>query len=99
MRAISGAEKTGPVFPAARGGAYRERAFKSAWSRLMADAMDTSAGPPVLVEGQRFHFHDLRAYYVTEHKRQRGELPDLHKDRGTTARVYDRSREVMRRAL
>jgi len=99
MRAISGADKTGPVFPAARGGAYRERAFKSAWSRLMAEAMDDSAGPPVLVDGQRFHFHDLRAYYVTEHKRLRGELPDLHKDRGTTARVYDRSREVQRRAL
>ncbi len=99
MRVISGSDKTGPVFPAARGGAYRERAFKSAWSRLMADAMDASAGPPVLVEGQRFHFHDLRAYYVTEHKRLRGELPDMHKDPGTTARVYDRAKEVRRRAL
>lgn len=99
MRGISGGDKTGPVFPAARGGAYRDRAFKSAWSRLMADAMDASAGPPVLVIGQRFHFHDLRAYYVTEHKRLRGELPDMHKDRGTTARVYDRSKEVRRRSI
>jgi integrase len=99
MREISGHDKTGPVFPAARGGAYRDRAFKSAWSRLMTEALDASAGPPVLVDGQRFHFHDLRAYYVTEHKRLRGELPDMHKDRGTTARVYDRSREVSRRAI
>lgn len=99
MLAISGASKTGPVFPAARGGAYRDRAFKSAWSRLMADAMDASAGPPVLMPGLRFTFHDLRAYFVTEHKRQRGELPDLHKNRETTARVYDRTKVVNRRAL
>jgi hypothetical protein len=99
MRLISGADKAGPVFPSARGGAYRERAFKTAWSRLMADALDTSAGPPVLTSGQRFTFHDLRAFYVTEHKRLRGALPDLHKDTRTTARVYDRSREITRRAL
>lgn len=99
MRLISGADKLGPVFPAARGGAYRERAFKSAWSRLMADALDDSVGPPVLLAGQRFTFHDLRAYFTTEHKRRYGQLPDLHKDPGTTARIYDRSREVKRRAL
>lgn len=99
MRAISGTNRTGPVFPSARGGPYRDRAFKTAWSRLMAAALDASAGPPVLADGQRFTFHDLRAYFATEHKRQRGTLPDLHKDPGTTARVYDRNREVRRRAL
>ncbi|MEY5099603.1 MAG: hypothetical protein RJA36_2322 [Pseudomonadota bacterium] len=100
MRAISGANKAGPVFPAVRGGgAYGERAFKSAWARLMAQATDDSAGPPVLGPGQRFHFHDLRAYFVTEHKRQRDRLPDMHRDPGTTARVYDRAKEVRRRAL
>lgn len=99
MLAISGADKAGPVFPSARGGAYRERAFKSAWSRLMADAMDASAGPPVLTADTRFTFHDLRAYFTTEHKRERGVLPDLHKDPATTARIYDRSRQVTRRAL
>lgn len=99
MRAISGGDKAGPVFPSARGGAYRERAFKSAWSRLIADAMDADVGPPVLLPGQRFHFHDLRAFYVSEHKRERGELPDLHKNKATTARIYDRTKESRRRAL
>lgn len=99
MLAISGAEKTGPVFPAARGGAYRERAFKSAWQRLMADAMDASAGPPVLVASERFTFHDLRAYFTTEHKRRRGALPDLHANPATTARVYDRTKVVRRAGL
>lgn len=28
-----------------------------------------------------------------------GLLPDMHKDPATTARVYDRSKEVSRRAL
>ena len=99
MLAISGHDKAGPVFPAARGGAYKERAFKSAWQRLMAEAMDASAGPPILTEGLRFTFHDLRAFYVTEHKRQRGVLPDMHKNSATTARVYDRSKVVNRRGL
>lgn len=99
MRAISGTNLVGPVFPSARGGAYRERAFKSAWSRLMQEALDIEAGPPVLQAGIRFTFHDLRAYHVTEHKRLRGALPDLHANPATTARVYDRSREVRRKAL
>lgn len=99
MRTVSGHDKTGPVFPAARGGAFRDRAFKSAWSRLMAQAMDCSVGPPVLTPETRFTFHDLRAFFVTEHKRLRGALPDLHKDPATTARVYDRSKQVTRRAL
>lgn len=99
MRAISGKDKTGPVFPAARGGAYKDRAFKSAWARLRVEAMDCTFGPPVLTPETRFTFHDVRAFFVTEHKRQRGNLPDLHKDPATTARVYDRSKEVNRRAL
>jgi integrase len=99
MRVINGADKAGPVFPSARGGAYRDRAFKSAWARLMADAHDASAGPPVLGADEHFTFHDLRAFHATEHKRQRGALPDLHKDPGTTARIYDRTKEILRRAL
>ena len=99
MRAISGSNKTGPVFPAARGGVYKDRAFKSAWTRLRTEAMDCSAGPPVLTEETRFTFHDVRAFFVTEHKRLRGNLTDLHKDPATTARVYDRSKEVSRKAL
>jgi integrase len=99
MRSITGHDKTGPVFRAARGGAFKERGFKSAWTRLRNEAMDCSAGPPVLTPETRFTFHDVRAFFVTEHKRQRGNLPDLHKDPATTARVYDRSKQVNRRAL
>lgn len=99
MLAVSGADPVGPVFPAARGGAYNERAFKTAWARLIAAALEDEAGPPVLLAGQRFTFHDLRAHYVTEHKRRTGALPDLHRNTATTARVYDRAREVKRRAL
>ena len=99
MRQVSGNNKTGPVFPSARGEAYRERAFKSAWSRLMAAAMDATAGPPVLLPGERFTFHDLRAYYVTEHKRLHHALPDLHANPATTARVYDRTKIVNRSSL
>lgn len=99
MRLISGSNPLGPVFPSARGGAYNERAFKSAWARLMAQARDDSAGPPVMTTAEHFTFHDLRAFYVTEHKRQHATLPDLHSNPGTTARVYDRSKEVKRRSL
>jgi hypothetical protein len=99
MLALTGQDRAGAVFRSARGSAYRERAFKSAWSRLIADAMDDASGPPVITPGQRFTFHDLRAYFVTEHKRQTGALPDMHKDPGTTARVYDRTKTVRRRAL
>ena len=48
---------------------------------------------------RRFTFHDLRAYYATTHKKERGTLPDLHKDPGTTAKIYDRNTEVSREAL
>jgi hypothetical protein len=51
------------------------------------------------VVSQRFTFHDLRAHYATQHKRALGALPDLHADPGTTARVYERSRESRRKAL
>lgn len=47
----------------------------------------------------RFTFHDWRAWFATEHKRRTGQLPDLHKDPGTTARVYDRNKIVRRKAL
>jgi integrase len=53
----------------------------------------------VVAPEQRFRFHDLRAYYTTVHKRTRGELPDLHANPEVTARVYDRNREVPRKAL
>ena len=44
----------------------------------------------------RFTFHDLRACYAAKHKQDRGTLPDLHANPATTARVYDRNKEVGR---
>jgi Phage integrase family len=94
MRALSkDGGRLGPVFPNRDGNAHSERGFKTAWSRLMVAAL--VAG----VVTKRFTFHDLRAYHVTQHKLQRGALPDLHSNPATTARVYDRTKEVKRRAL
>jgi integrase len=83
------------VFPTRDGNAYTGRGFQTLWQRIVNAAM--AAG--VLPKASRFSFHDLRAYYATQHKAERGELPDMHKNRDTTARVYDRSKEVKRRAL
>jgi hypothetical protein len=48
---------------------------------------------------RRFTFHDLRAYYTTQHKAQYGALPDLYADSKTTAKIYDRSRISERKGL
>ena len=34
---------------------------------------------------RRFTFHDLRAYYTTEHQERLGKLPELHANPATTA--------------
>jgi integrase len=60
-----------------------------------ADGKAIAAG----IVTRRFTFHDLRAYYATQHKRTHGTLPDLHKDSGTTAAIYDRNTEVGQDAL
>ena len=53
----------------------------------------------VITAKDRFTFHDLRAYYATVHKQVHGALPDMHTNPATTAKVYDRNKEVRRRAL
>ncbi|WP_260433911.1 hypothetical protein [Burkholderia sp. Bp8998] len=58
------------------------------WSKLMTEALKEK----VIVE--RFTFHDLRVYYVTRHKAERGALPDLHANPATTVRVHDRTKIV-----
>lgn len=83
------------VFPTRDGGAYSARGFKTAWQRAVIDAIEAK----VIDVEQRFTFHDLRAYYVTLHKAERGSLPDLHANPATTARVYDRTKSATRRAL
>ena len=83
------------VFPTRDGRAYTDRGFKTLWQRIMLKAMSEGVVP----RDARFTFHDLRAFYVTQHKLQRGSLPDLHKNPATTAGTYDRSEEVKRTAL
>ena len=91
-KAIDG--RVGPVFPTARRmQPYTESGFKTMWNKLMGRAIKAGAVT------RRFTFHDLRAYYATTYKKERGTLPDLHKDPGTTAKIYDRNTEVSRDAL
>lgn len=68
-------------------------AFSSTWQRAMTQALKDKVAP------RRFTFHDLRAYYTTQHTAQYGALPELHADTKTTAKVYDRSRVSVRRGL
>ena len=73
---------------------YTDSGFKTLWQRCVLEAIKQK----VLTADTRFTFHDLRAFYATKHKKVTGELPDLHKNKETTARVYDRSTEVFRSA-
>lgn len=83
------------VFPTRENNAYTDRGFKTLWQRCMQDAMKEGVVP----SDSRFTFHDLRAHYATVHKAQHGALPDLHANVATTARVYDRTKVVERKAL
>lgn len=83
------------VFPTRDNNAYTDRGFKTLWQRCWEAAIEAK----VVRKEQRFTFHDLRAHYTTVHKRERGQLPDLHANPAVTARVYDRNREVRRKAL
>lgn len=81
------------VFINQRGNPLSESGFTTGWQRAMVDA---------LAEGviqRRFTFHDLRAYYTTQHKERYGALPELHANTATTARVYDRSKIAKRHSL
>ena len=81
-------------FPTCDRNQYTSRGFQTLWRRSVRAAI--KAG--VLAKEDRFTFHDLRAYYVTLHKRNTGKLPDIHKNPATTAAVYDRNTEVPRAA-
>ncbi|HBH38893.1 MAG TPA: integrase [Curvibacter sp.] len=83
------------VFPTRDGNAYTDRGFKTLWQRIMLAAIEAK----VVTKDARFTFHDLRAYYATQHKVIKGKLPDLHNNVETTARVYDRSKVVRRDAV
>lgn len=83
------------LFPTEDGNAYSARGFKTLWQRCWQAAIKAN----VVKAEDRFTFHDLRAFYATQHKARTGDLPDLHKNPQTTAAVYDRNTEVPRSAL
>jgi integrase len=93
LQALATNPTMGAVFPNRQGNPYTSSGFAAMWGKLMREA--TAKG----IVARRFTFHDLRAYYVTEHKRTTGALPDTHASPTTTARVYERSREARRKAL
>lgn len=93
LRAVARDDKLGAVFPNRQGNPYTSDGFASMWQKLIVEAYEQK------VIERRFTFHDLRAYYVTQHKEQRGALPDLHASPTTTGRVYERSGVAKRRAL
>jgi integrase len=81
------------VFPNRQGNPYTAQGFAAMWGKLMREAIGKG------VIKRRFTFHDLRAYYTTQHKERAGALPDLHASPTTTARVYERSGIARRRSL
>jgi integrase len=81
------------VFTNRFGNPYNDRSFKTTWGRALNKAIEEK------VISRRFTFHDLRSFYATTHKAERGTLPDLHKNPGTTAKIYDRSKTVKRGGL
>lgn len=83
------------VFPTRDNNPYTASGLKSMWSKTRAAAVVAGA----IKESEKFTFHDLRAYYATQHKQITGALPDMHANPATTARVYDRNKEIKRRAL
>jgi len=83
------------VFPTRGNNAYTDCGFKTLWQRCFQKAIEEK----VVDAGQRFTFHDIRAYYATVYKQATGQLPDLHANPATTARVYDRTKVVKRNAL
>ncbi|MFV0283358.1 MAG: tyrosine-type recombinase/integrase [Castellaniella sp.] len=61
---------------------YTEQGFKAMWAKIMGTW-----------GGERFTFHDLRAYYVSVMV-ERQQNPETHANPATTRKVYDRRRVV-----
>lgn len=93
LRALPRPEECLHVFTTRDGNPYTDDGFASTWQRAMAKALADK------IIRRRFTFHDLRAYYTTQHKAQYGALPELHADSKTTAKIYDRSRVSKRKGL
>jgi integrase len=93
LRALPRPDECLHVVTTRDGDPYTDDGFASTWQRAMAKALEDKIIP------RRFTFHDLRAYYTTQHKAQYGGLPELHADSKTTAKIYDMSRVSARKGL
>jgi integrase len=93
LRTLAKDDRNGWVFPNSDGNAYTAQAFKLGFARLKQAAR--KAGK---LE-KNFTMHDLRSYYVTQYKAKFGNLPELHTDPSTTARIYLSSKLVRRNTL
>jgi hypothetical protein len=93
LRALAANVRLGVVFPNSHGIPYREAGLKAMWSKLVKKTLVDRA------IGERFTFHDLRVYHVTQLRVQRGTPPDLPANPGATARVYDCTKVVNRESL
>jgi integrase len=93
LRPLARDDRLGTVFLNRQGNPYTSMGFAAMWGKLMREALGLK-----IIE-RRFTFHDLRAHYTTRHKVVHGDLPDLHTNTATTARVYERSKMSRRKAL
>jgi hypothetical protein len=73
---------------------YADSGFKTMWHRCVLETIQQN----ILTRGKRFTFQELHAFYATKHKKVTGALSDLHKNKDTTAKAYDRSTEVFETA-
>lgn len=64
---------------------YTEQGFKAMWAKIMTAWAEKG--------GERFTFHDLRAYYVSVMV-EKQQNPETHSNPATTRKVYDRRRVV-----
>lgn len=83
------------LFPTEDNNAYTAGNFKTFWGRCIKEAIKAK----VIAANDRFNFHSLRRFYATTHKATHGALPDLHANPAITARVYDGTKQVERKAL
>lgn len=83
------------VFPNSKNTKYTSSGFRSMWQKSVLSAIDEG----IINPSDRFTFHDLRAYYATQHKNESGTLPELHANPATTAKIYERSGKSRRSAL
>ncbi len=83
------------VFPTRDGNKYTARGFMTLWQRCVTRAVKEK----VLTAETCFTFHELRAHFTTYFKAQFGALPESHANPATTAKVYERSKEVRRQSL